>query len=157
MIRFTLDIPPQSCQFGKRVFVTPSGKPRFFNDSRKERYQKAVANLAQRYAPPQPLDGPLCVDMTFVLPRPKRLYRRQDRPDLIPCDTRPDRDNLQKGTQDALGACGFWHDDAQIAAGSIGKYYAEKDGTPRIEVAISPLNPLTDNYLPGELPGMILK
>jgi Holliday junction resolvase RusA-like endonuclease len=157
VIRFTLDIPPQSGQFGKRLVVMPNGKPRFFSDARKERFQRQVATLAQRFAPIEPMDGPLQVDLVFVVSRPKRLCRKCDPDGLIPCDVRPDRINCGKLIEDALAPCGFWHDDAQIADGRVAKFYAERDGSPRIEVTIAPINPLTENYQPGELPGMILK
>lgn len=135
MIRFVLDITPQSCQSAFRVGVQRGSLMRW-KDRRKVLYQTAVTILARKYAPRTPLEGPLCVDMVFVLPRPKCLCRSIDSQGLIPCDKRPDRDNLQKGSQDALSACGFWHDDAQIADGRISKFYAERLGHPRIEVRI---------------------
>lgn len=136
MIHFILPITPQSGQFGKRCVVMPNGKPRWFNDSKKENYQATVALLAQQYRPPVPLSGALRVDFVFVMSRPKCLSRAKDPDGLIPCPKRPDRDNIQKGTQDGLSRCGFWSDDAQIFDGRSTKYYAERGGSPRIEVTI---------------------
>lgn len=88
------------------------------------------------YRPGKPFTGPIRLDLTFILPRPKNLKRKSHPEGWIPHSKRPDRDNLVKGTQDGLSAAGFWLDDAQIYDGRAAKYYAERDGKPRIIVGI---------------------
>lgn len=134
MITFTLNIEPMSIQSsGKRIFIS-GGKPRFFKTTAASNYQQMVRILAMTHRPTTPLTGPLIVDFTFIIRRPKKLMRKSDPEGLIPCPARPDRDNLQKGTQDALSD--FWIDDGQIYDGRTAKFYAEKDGEPRIIVTI---------------------
>ena len=118
---------------GKRMMIR-NGKPMFFKAKSAESYQRTIRALASPHRPKEPLAGPLKVDFVFVLPRPARLMRKADPEGLIACPARPDRDNLQKGTQDALSD--FWNDDGQIYDGRTAKFYAEKGGQPRISVTI---------------------
>ena len=114
--------------------VITNGKPLFFKSKSAQAYQKAITLLSRRHAPSKAYDGPLRVDYIFILPRPQRLNKKTDPACRIPADKRPDRDNLIKGTQDAI--LGFWEDDAQIVDGRTGKYYAAKDETAKIEIHI---------------------
>ena len=60
-------------------------------------------------------EGPLRVEMLFVLPRPKA--RKND----TFVSVRPDLDNYQKACLDALTDAGIWADDGQVA-----QIFAEK-------------------------------
>ena len=133
-IRFTLEIEPKSLQFGGKRMIIRGGRPTFFKNAKAKAYGDAIKALSRQHMPQEPLEGPLAVDFIFILPRPSRLNRKSDPAGLIPCPARPDRDNLQKGTQDALAD--FWIDDGQIFDGRTAKFYAEKGGTPRILVRI---------------------
>jgi len=99
-------------------------------------YKAAVMLAARQAGVDKPMEGPLCVDIDFYLPRPKRLMRRKDPAGPIPHTARPDRDNLEKATTDALKGLA-WRDDSQICDGRVRKWYAEKDGSPRVEITIS--------------------
>lgn len=137
MNTFTLNVAPVSTQFGSRIGRTRKGRAIIFSSPRKIRYQRAIHEAALPFRPKTPHVGPIRVDFTFILPRPKSLCRARDPEGLIPCPVRPDRDNLQKGTQDGMAKAGFWNDDAQICDGRTAKFYAEKGGSPRIIVTIS--------------------
>jgi Holliday junction resolvase RusA-like endonuclease len=131
---FKIPIEPKSLQFsGKRMMVR-NGRVQFFKTSEATRYQGTIAAFARPHTPQEPLEEPLIVDFIFILPRPQRLNTKSHHPGRIPCDKRPDRDNLVKGTQDALK--GFWKDDGQIFDGRIGKYYAAMNEQPHIEIRI---------------------
>jgi Holliday junction resolvase RusA-like endonuclease len=140
-LAFTLHMVPQTVQKGARIGRTKSGKAVMFNDPRKKAYFKEVALHANRYRPAVPLAGPLRATFVFVMPRPAYLYRKSDPEGLVPSFTKPDRTNLLKGTEDALSAVGFWENDSQIFDGPVSKYFAEKDGVPRIEVVIEEVAP----------------
>ena len=114
--------------------IIRGGKPIFFKNAKAAEYQRTIKVLAKAHRPENPFDGPLVVDFVFIIPRPARLNRKSDPDGLIPCPARPDRDNLQKGTQDALSD--FWIDDGQIFDGRTAKFYAEKNGDARIIVTI---------------------
>ena len=99
-------------------------------------YKAAVQFAACQAGLPRPLlEGPLVVSLAFYLPRPKRLMRKKDPDGPIPHAARPDRDNLEKSTYDALNKL-VWRDDSQVYRGVVAKYYHEKDGHPRVEMVI---------------------
>lgn len=142
MIEFTIYIEARPVQTGgKRMFLNKkTSKPVFFKDKETQAYLDAITLLARPHAPRQPLAGPIRVDYLFVMERPARLNRKGDFDGLIPHVTRPDLDNLQKGTQDALSQAGFWLDDSQICCGYSSKRTSEKTGKARITVTITELN-----------------
>lgn len=70
--------------------------------------------------------GPLSVDVTFEVPRPRAHYRtngqlKGNAP--IFCDKKPDCSNYLKGLEDALNGI-LWRDDSQIAIVNVRKRYA---------------------------------
>lgn len=99
---------------------------------------KAALILAvkQEWFPRPCIEGPVRLDIDFYLPRPKRLMRKKDPDGPIPHTARPDVDNLLKSTKDALTGL-VWRDDAQVCDGRVRKWYAEKDGVPRVEIEIT--------------------
>jgi Holliday junction resolvase RusA-like endonuclease len=61
--------------------------------------------------------GPVKVQITFHLPRPKSRPKRHTHPDV-----RPDLDKLQRAVLDALTGIA-WRDDAQVCAIAAEKCY----------------------------------
>lgn len=47
-----------------------------FSSKRKKSYQTLVKLAAMPYRPGKPFTGPIRLDLTFVLPRPKNLKRK---------------------------------------------------------------------------------
>ena len=97
---------------------------------------KAAVMAAAAEAGITPMDGPVVVEVRFYLPRPKRLMRKKDPVGPIPHTAKPDVDNLWKSTADALSGLA-WRDDSQVCRTKAAKFYAEKDGTPRVEIVIA--------------------
>ena len=93
------------------------------------RVRAAVADIGV-----EALDGPLVVELDSVRARPGRLKAARHPDGLIPCDKRPDVDNLAKAVLDGLDA--LWEDDAQVVELVARKWYAERDGEPRTEVEV---------------------
>lgn len=92
---------------------------------RNEASKAMVAHFSTTF----PLQGPLCVNLTFYFPRPKGHLRTNG--ELKPNapkwhTTKPDRDNSDKAVLDALTNLGIWGDDKQVCDGRIRKLYAEK-------------------------------
>ena len=78
-----------------------------------------------------PLGGPVAVDVTFRLKRPKSHYRTgknahllRDAAPAYPA-TMPDLDKLLRSTMDALTAAGVWLDDAQVVTVAAAKTYGQ--------------------------------
>lgn len=99
-------------------------------------YKAAVMLAAKQAGIRTPIDGPVVLDVDFYLPRPKRLMRKKDPEGRIPHTARPDVDNLFKSTVDALSELA-WRDDTLIFDTRARKWYAEKDGAPRVEITIT--------------------
>jgi crossover junction endodeoxyribonuclease RusA len=101
---------------------------------------KALVVAAGRpHRPPQPLDGPLCVSIDFVLRRPKSLMRKRDPEGEVWCTSKPDRDNLEKAVLDALKQDGWFLDDALVCDGPVRKFYHAKNGVPGARITIAEL------------------
>lgn len=92
----------------------------------------------------QPYAGPVRVDITFYLARPRYHFRTGARAhelkDSAPIfvDKKPDKDKLERATCDALTSSGVIRDDAQIAAGFVEKRYA--NGATGARITITPLD-----------------
>lgn len=87
-----------------------------------------------------PLEGPLCVDMTFYMPRPKAHFGTgrnaavlKPTAPLYPTKI-PDRGKLARGVEDALSGI-VYKDDAQIVDGVIQKRWTTD--RERVEITIT--------------------
>lgn len=90
-------------------------------------WKRCVMDAALSAIPTSKLEGPLRVDMTFLLPRPQSHYNAKG--ELKPYapvwhTSKPDRDNLEKAVLDALTNAGIWKDDKQVCDGVVRKRYA---------------------------------
>lgn len=99
---------------------------------------KAAVKLAARaaYSGP-PKDSPICLDLVFVMPRPKRLMWKKRPMPREPFVSAPDADNLAKAVMDGLNEL-TWRDDAIISCLTVRKVYAAGDEQPHVEVTIEP-------------------
>jgi len=106
---------------------------------------KAAARLAASAAwSGGPIVGPVEMNVSYLMPRPKNHYRTGKhagslKPDAPRMHTsKPDRDNLEKALKDALkGIC--WLDDSQVCDGRSQKLYALEAETPGVQVEIKSL------------------
>lgn len=141
-IEFILPVCPLSLQTsGKRLMIR-KGKPLFFKTKKATDYQSVIQLFSNAYKPAQPWEGPLMMQITFMLRRPERLNKKGINTGRLFCDRRPDLDNLIKGTQDALK--GFWIDDSQICGLIAKKNYCAKGEEPCIMVAIDKITQNTN-------------
>jgi Holliday junction resolvase RusA-like endonuclease len=105
---------------------------RVYNPATAEGWKSQIAMAAKPYVPVTPLEGPLSVDLTFMLPRPKSHFRTGKHTEDLRSDaptyhtSKPDSDNLSKAAYDCLTAIGFWRDDAQVCVGKTTKLYTDK-------------------------------
>ncbi len=99
---------------------------------------KAALRLLSGERIHQPMEGPVSLVVECYMPRPKRLMRNRDPEGRVPHTSKPDADNLSKSVMDALKGLA-WRDDAQVCSLTARKWYAEKDGQPRVEIEIVPV------------------
>lgn len=89
---------------------------RVFTPGTAEAWKSAVAVAMEPHRPASPFEGPVSVDLLFLLPRPKARSRKHDPAGLLWCTTRPDVDNLAKAVLDCLTLQGWWRDDSQVVS-----------------------------------------
>ena len=101
-------------------------------------FKAAVQQAARQVYQGAPLEGPLSMQVVFVMPRPKGLCRKKDPAGRIWMQKKPDVDNLYKGAADALN-CILFKDDSQVVCSVVTKCYAARDEQPCAEVTIEEL------------------
>lgn len=84
-----------------------------------------------------PLTGALKLDIVFRLPPPKTVKRSGWH------YFRPDLDNLEKGTMDAMTRAGIWNDDGQVALKTTRKVYSVNPGA---DITISEVEPFQGEH-----------
>ena len=97
-----------------------TGKPRAFitNDNTKNKsWAKYVASQARLHARSVPMDGPVYLELSFFLPRPKHPKHP-----VFPI-VRPDLDKMTRSIQDALKVGGVYTDDSRVCVSLQRKLY----------------------------------
>ena len=90
-------------------------------------WRRLVADVAQNYAPREPWEGPVGIELHFGLPKPKSAPKRK----RVWPDKRPDLDKLTRAVLDALTYVVF-ADDSQVIEIRASKDY----GAPGVVVEI---------------------
>lgn len=118
---------------GRAILVDMGGK-------RNKTWRSAVAE-AGRALGATPLEGPLELTCSFVMPRPKKhFYTDRKRQGQLRADAphwhtnAPDATKLLRSTEDALKGI-TWGDDSQVARQHASKVYGERPGA-LIEISI---------------------
>ncbi len=127
----------------------PKGRPRMsrkghaYTPAETRKWEGQCCAILSQHTPPEPLEGPLILDVLLVLPRPGYMQKRDKHgklkhdPGLVWKPNKPDTSNLIKSLEDACSMARWWKDDCQVTCGLSMKAYAEIDGDARIEVMVS--------------------
>jgi Holliday junction resolvase RusA-like endonuclease len=103
-------------------------------------WKKAVREAAKSSFAGALFEQPICLNLTFYLPRPKSHFRSNGelKPNVPKWHTtKPDRDNLEKLVNDALTfkqmpdetkPFGVWTDDNLVCDGKVRKLYTQTSG-----------------------------
>jgi Holliday junction resolvase RusA-like endonuclease len=119
-------------------FSMINAKPVIFTPKKTREFEQFVCFTAKQYAPKDPLEGSINIEIKFFFSPPKKLTRRNHNSfEGVPKNSRPDLDNLIKSILDGLNSSGFWKDDSQITRLVAEKLWTDKE--PRIEIIISTL------------------
>lgn len=119
----------------KRAFKTKSGKTILVDACKKNKSWRdsVVAAFLDAYPDAKPIRGPIHLDITFYLPRPKGHYGTGKNAEVLKATAptfhliKPDATKLTRSTEDALTKYA-WLDDAEIALQTIRKIYSERPG-----------------------------
>ena len=115
-----------------RTVRTKNGKTVSFTPKKTASWEDSIRAQALSSRPEQLLDGPLVMEATFYLLRPKSRPKRE----LYP-DRKPDLDNLVKSVKDALEGV-IYTNDSRIVDEVTRKRYGDP---PRVEVTIREVAP----------------
>ncbi len=124
-------------------FVCVGGRPRAYPDTVTAQYGALVALETQRAfrGVVKPLSGPVEVEITAVMRRPKARMRKKD-PDVRERHTKkPDADNIAKVIQDGVVKSGVLDDDACVWRVTCEKWMADKSEAPHADITIRWGNP----------------
>lgn len=111
----------------KRVVITDAG------GAKTATWRDAVASFASREFKGELLAGALKLDVTFIMPRPKKHFRTGARSSELRADapsihtTAPDTTKMLRSTEDALTGV-VWKDDCLIWDQHARKLYGDKPG-----------------------------
>jgi Holliday junction resolvase RusA-like endonuclease len=72
--------------------------------------------------------GPVALSVRFVFPWRKSESKARRALGIVPCDTRPDCDNMVKLVADVLTHLRFYQDDGQIAKLHVEKAWGDEVG-----------------------------
>lgn len=121
--------PPTATAQEKQVRIV-RGHPMFYEKAAAKEAKKLLMGALMPHRPDKPLEGPLILKVDWYFPK-----RKADRfTGILPKDTKPDTDNLQKGLKDCMTKAGFWKDDAQVVREEVSKWWTS--GEPGIEIRI---------------------
>ena len=97
---------------------------------------KAAVRLVASQHFTVPLEGPVILEATFIMPRPQAMMWKKRATPRAPHDHKPDADNLGKALMDALKGVA-WRDDSQVWSLKLMKVIANGQEVPRTLVTIS--------------------
>lgn len=81
-------------------------------------------------------DGPVHIELEFVMPRPVSTPKRFTPPAV----KKPDLDKLQRAVFDAISSAGVWRDDSQVVSVQASKRLAQIGETPGLQLFITVAN-----------------
>lgn len=98
-------------------------------------FKAAVQMAASAEYKGPPLEYPICIYLTFILPRPKSITKKRGDNPRVWCAKKPDFDNLAKSVTDALTGI-LWRDDSQLVSVHIHKMIANAKESPCVGVTV---------------------
>jgi Holliday junction resolvase RusA-like endonuclease len=130
-----LHVPGSPVAQPRAKATTINGYARMYTPTTAGAFKATVAMMAERSHPGPPFDGPVSLQIVFVLDRPKcKIWKRREMP-REPHSVKPDADNLTKAVMDALKGIA-WRDDAQVAELQVRKVIASGYEQPHTEIMI---------------------
>ena len=114
-------------QSATRIFKSKDGRMFIGKTDKAKSVKQELMALLMPYVPEKPFEKPLKVTVEWGYPYLKTV-RKRDIGKLIPCISRPDVDNLEKGLNDILTRLGFWKDDSIVWDLRFRKFYTDQPG-----------------------------
>ena len=140
MIEFFMPMIPPTVTHQEHKVAVRDSKPVFYEPPDLKAARQKLLDHVGRYAPLDPLSGPLRLMTKWIWPVPEPVLKDvQGEVDwAVYKVTKPDTDNIIKLLKDCMTRCRFWHDDAQVASEITEKFLGLHPG---IYVRIEELDP----------------
>lgn len=135
MWTFTIELEPIGK--GRPKFSSRGGFGRAYTPAKTRDWTRRASELfARAWSPQEPLERGVAVgvNITAIFPRLKKHSAKKWSSDRIPKTSKPDKDNIEKITLDAMGS--ILTDDAQVTEGRTAKYWGAVGELPRLEVEV---------------------
>ena len=136
MISFT--VPGVPIAQPRTKATTIGGHARVYTPKTADAYKASVAIAFKTAYGGNPIEGPVRVDIEFVMPRPKSMIWRKREMHSEWHTKKPDIDNLAKAAIDALYGLA-WGDDSQVCSLVIAKRIAGGTESPSTAIKIKSL------------------
>ncbi len=127
-------IPGQPVGKGRPKFVRATG--RAYTPKGTAEWERGAALLIRQAWNAPPLDSLSSVTIIALFARPKRLLRKKDPIERIPCDVKPDIDNVVKCVLDALVMGGALRDDKTVWCVKAEKLFTSKEEGPAVLIRV---------------------
>lgn len=98
------------------------------------KWKRSIAIICARAPSVVPHDGPVELDITYAMPRPKGLPKRVK--DGAYCWRKPDVDNMEKLVLDTLKNCRWFTDDGRVASVCHKKLYVSENHGVHIDITL---------------------
>jgi Holliday junction resolvase RusA-like endonuclease len=122
--------PPKSTHQGSMRIMKRKDGSQFvgkFASSKGKAAQNDLMSMLTPHRPEKPFLDPVTCEIQWVYPY-RKTEKKRNIGKLIPCDTRPDCDNLAKMIFDSMTRLGFWNDDSQVYRLTFSKFWGEQAG-----------------------------
>ena len=117
-----------------RAMATKKGNIRMYTPTNSKNFEFRIADLAKKIFD-KPIKVPVKVKITFLMHRPRKYIWKTKPMPRIPCDKRPDIDNLFKSVVDGLNGIAFL-DDGQIVEMNVLKLYHSGNEGPKTIIEV---------------------
>jgi Holliday junction resolvase RusA-like endonuclease len=131
---YKVTIPGQPVGKGRPKFVRATG--RAYTPKGTAEWERSAALIIRNSFNDAPIDDMTTVTVTAIFARPKRLLRKKDPEGRVPCDVKPDIDNVIKCALDALVMGGALRDDKKVFRVVGSKFFAGKSEGPSVEIIV---------------------
>lgn len=132
IIHITIPIVPKP-QARDRIAVV-GGHARSYKTKAQKLEEDKLLTMLLSHRPPEPLQGPISLNVVVYLPMPKksRIWQEKALKGEIRPTPKPDCSNMLKNIEDIMEGP-FYRNDSQIVDASISKFYGT---TPRWEITL---------------------
>mgnify|MGYP003672259290 CR=1 FL=1 len=127
---FVGEVPGNPIGKGRARGTAVGGYVRMYTPKKTADWESGAAMVLGAYWRRAPLEGCLEVEIMAMSARPKRLLRRKDPDGLMWKPSKPDSDNIEKSTWDALVKAGVIRDDCMVVLNRTWCCYAPRDRGP---------------------------